>query len=113
MAFCQGAGAAARRAEEGRLLCLEDLGCLQISVTIRLRVVMARHFMALAAFFMQAHPPAFADRKVILNPHRHDGAHARETVGHYADERPIAQTQQSRDIDAVDHAVRKRPPGSP
>jgi len=95
--------ASARRAEEGRLLCLEDLGRLQISVKIGLQVVMAGHFVALAAFFVQAHPPAFAGGKVILNPHRDDSAYARETVGHYADERPIAQTHQSRDIDAVDH----------
>jgi len=95
-------GTAAGRAEEGRLLRFKDAGRLQIGIKIAFQVMMARHFMALAAFFMQAHPPAFAGGIVILDPHRYDGAHARETVGHDADERPIAQTNQRRDIDAVE-----------
>jgi hypothetical protein len=111
--FGERIGAAAGRAEEGRLLRLEDFGRLQIGVKISFQVVAARHFVTPAALLMKAHPPALAGRIIVLDPHRHDGAHARETVGHYADERPIAQTHQCRDFDAVDHAVRKRPPGSP
>jgi hypothetical protein len=100
--FRERVGAAADRAEEGRLLRFEDLGRLQIGVKRSFHVVVARHFVTLAALLMKAHPPAPAGRIIVLDPHRHDGAHARETVGHYADERPITQTHQSRDIDAVD-----------
>ena len=64
--------------------------------------MVAGHFVTLAAFFVQANPPAFAGGKVVLDAHRHDGAHAREAVGHHGDQRPIAQTHQGRDIDAVE-----------
>jgi len=108
------AGRAADGAKQRPLRIGGDPAAVEIGLQVGLKIVVARHFVTLAAFLMKAHPPALAGRIIVLDPHRHDGAHARETVGHYADERPIAQTHQSRDIDAVDQRREKTGrPGHP
>jgi hypothetical protein len=53
-------------------------------------LMMGRHFVALAAFLVEPHPPALAVGEV-LDPHRHDGADAGEGVGHDADQGAVAQ----------------------
>jgi hypothetical protein len=40
---------------------------------------------------VQPHPPAFAGGVVVLDPHADDGADARESVGHNADQQAIPQ----------------------
>src|SRR5271166_6760321 len=49
-----------RRAEEGRLAGVANPGGLGVFVEIGFEVVMRRHLVALAAFFVQSHPPALA-----------------------------------------------------
>ena len=44
------------------------------------RAVMRRHFVALAAFLVKAHPPALATRVIVLDPHGNDGADASEKM---------------------------------
>jgi hypothetical protein len=41
---------------------------------------MRRHFVALAAFLVKAHPPALAARVIVLDPHGNDGADASEKM---------------------------------
>jgi hypothetical protein len=57
---------------------------------------------AFAALFVEPDPPALAVGKIVLDPHRHHGADAREGVGHDADQRTVAQADESRGIDALD-----------
>jgi hypothetical protein len=52
---------------------------------------MRRHFVALAAFLVKAHPPALAARVIVLDPHGNDGADASKRVGHHRHQRAVAQ----------------------
>ncbi len=70
----QEAGAAKGGAEEGALAIVPETGCLDIFIQKGFELVMRRHFMALAAFFVQPDPPAHAVGKIILDPHGDDGA---------------------------------------
>jgi hypothetical protein len=54
------AGLADRGAEQGGLAVLADSGRGEILIKELLELVMRRHFVALAAFLMQPHPPALA-----------------------------------------------------
>jgi len=75
------AGAAARGAEQGSPLRLPDPGRVQIGVEVGFEiVVVAGHFMDLAALLVQPHPPAFALPEIILDAHRDRGADARGPV---------------------------------
>jgi hypothetical protein len=53
------------------------LGRGQILVDEVLELMVRRHLVALAAFLMQPHPPAFARGVIILDLHADDGADAR------------------------------------
>ena len=77
-AFGQRAGAPARGAEEGVLLRLASPAASQIGVEIGFEIVMRRHLVALAAFFVEAHPPALALGEIILDAHADGGADAGE-----------------------------------
>ena len=44
----------------------------------RLEIAMGGHLMMFAAFFIEAHPPAFGFRKVVFNFHGDHGADARK-----------------------------------
>src|SRR3954469_23480275 len=65
----QGAGSAARGAEEGAFTVVTDAGSHEIFVDKGFGLVMRRHFMVLAAFLVQPHPPAFAVRIIVMDPH--------------------------------------------
>ena len=95
------AGLADRRAEEGAFAVLADPGRGEILVDKGFELVVRRHLVALAAFLVQAHPPALALGVIVLDLHRDDGADAGEGVGHDADQRAIAQTDEGRGVDAV------------
>ena len=99
--FRQRAGAASGGAEQGGLAAVAEAGRLDISVEIGLEIVMRRHFMALAAFLMQPHPPALAVGVVVLDAHGDDRADAGEGEGHHRNQRPIAQPDDGRRVDAV------------
>ncbi len=58
--------------------------------------------MSLAAFFVQANPPALARGELVLDPHRDRRADPGEAVGHQPDQRSIAQAYERRDIDAIE-----------
>jgi hypothetical protein len=51
---------------------------------------------ALAAFLVEADPPARAVGKIILDPHGDDGADAGEGVCRHTDQSAIAQADQRR-----------------
>ena len=53
-----------------------------------------------------ADPPALPVGEVVLDPHGDDGADAGEGVGHDADQRPIAQADQRRGVDALQQLAR-------
>ena len=53
-----------------------------------------RHFMPLAAFLVQTHPPALALRVVVLDAHGDDGADAGKGERHYGNQRPVTQADQ-------------------
>ena len=98
----QRAGAANGRAEQGSLAGVAETGRLDISVEIGFEIVMRGHFMALAAFLMQPHPPALALGVVVLNTHGDDRADAREGEGHHRNHRSISQPDDGRRVDAVE-----------
>ena len=90
------AGAAGGGAEEGTLAVIADAGGLDIGVEIGFEIVVRRHLMALAAFFVQPDPPALALRVIVLDAHGDDGADAGEGEGHDADQRAVAQADEAR-----------------
>jgi len=51
-------------------------GRFDIFVEIRFQSVVRGHFVALAAFLVQANPPALALRVVVLDTHTHHRAYA-------------------------------------
>ena len=63
----------------------------QIGMQVLLKIVVARHFMLLAAFFLQPYPGAAALDIHILYLHFDHRADAGEGVDHQADQRPVAQ----------------------
>ena len=97
----QRAGAAGGGAEQGSLAGVADAGRLDISVEIGFQIVMRRHLMALAAFLVQPHPPALAVGVVVLDAHGDDRADAGEGEGHHRNQRPVAQPDHGRRVDAV------------
>ena len=100
------AGAPSRRAEEGSLAAVADSGRLDISVEIGFEIVVRRHLVALASFFMQPHPPAFALRVVVFNPHTDHGADPRKRKRHHRNHRPIPQADNGRRVDAAEKLAR-------
>jgi len=68
--------------------------------------VVRRHFVLLAAFFVQPHPPAFALRIIVFDVHVQRRRDAREAVDEQRDQRAVAQPDDRRDVDAVDELFR-------
>ena len=91
---------------EGGLATVADTGRLHIGVEIGFQVVMRRHFMTLAAFLMQPHPPALALGVVVLDAHGDDGADASEGEGHDSHQRTVAWPDDRRNVDAVRQSPR-------
>ena len=67
---------------------------------------MHRHLVVLAAFLVEAEPPALALGEVVLDPHRKRGADPREAVDQHADQRAIAQANQAVGGDALEQLAR-------
>ena len=70
--------ASAHGAEEWSLLVTGDCGRRHPGVQILLESRMAAHLVALAAFFMQAEPPAIPMLEVVSDLHRDSSAHQGE-----------------------------------
>ena len=83
-----------------------NLRRFEVGVEIGFEIVVRRHFVALAAFFVQAHPPAFALAVIVLDAHGDGRADAREGIGHQGDQRAVAQADDGRDVDAVEQLAR-------
>ncbi len=67
---------------------------------------MRRHLVLLAAFFVQAYPPALALRVVVVDVHVQRGRDPGEAVDQQRDQRAVAQPDIGRDVDAVDQLAR-------
>jgi hypothetical protein len=56
-------------AEQGSALRAEQPGRMHVGVEIGFEIVMRRHLVDLAAFFVEAQPPALAVGEIILDAH--------------------------------------------
>jgi hypothetical protein len=97
-------GATARRAEERAFVVTGDPSHPDVFVEEGFELVVCRHFVALAAFFVEADPPALSVGDVILDPHGDDGADTGERIGHDPDQGAVAQANEGRDVYALDQA---------
>jgi hypothetical protein len=68
-----------------------DTGGADASIKEGFELVVGRHFVALAAFLVEAALPALAVDEIILYPHGDDHTDAGEGVGHDADQGAVAQ----------------------
>ena len=95
-------GLAADGAEQRPLGIIGEAGAFDILSQILLEIMVAGHFVALAAFLSQAHPepPAFVVN--VFDLHAEGGTDAGEAIDHQADQRTIAQAAGRRHIDAVE-----------
>src|ERR1022692_147241 len=84
------------RAEQGSAFLAGDARGLDVRRHVLFQVVMRRHFVALAALLVEAHPPAAPLKIPIFDIHARCGAHARERVDHQGDERTIAEADDER-----------------
>jgi hypothetical protein len=104
------APAPAERTEQGRgLVEFPAFGlaqCRQIGVQKMFEQMVRRHFVLLAALFVQAHPPAFALRIIVFEVHLQRRRDAREGVDQQRDQRAIAKPDDRRHIDAVEQLFR-------
>jgi hypothetical protein len=78
-----------------------DAGGFDVFVEIGFELVVGRHLMALAAFFVETDPPALAVGEIVLALHG-DGADAGEGIRHDRNEGAIAQPDQGRGVDAIE-----------
>jgi hypothetical protein len=70
-------------------------------VQVGRKIMMARHFVTLAAFLMQPQPRALAVLEVVLDPQYRRGAHAGEAVNHDTYEGAIAESAEFGHVDGV------------
>jgi hypothetical protein len=59
----------------------------------------------LAAFLMQAQPPAFFEREVVFHLEPHHGGNTGEGIDHDADHGAVAQTDDMRCIDGLEEGA--------
>src|SRR6266851_5425516 len=89
------------RPEERPFLFGRNAGHLDPGIQVGRKIMMARHFVTLAAFLMEPQPRALTVLEVVLDSQRRSGAHAGETVNHDADERAIAEPAEFGHVDGV------------
>ncbi len=77
--------ASANRSEKRSLWIIAEATAVDIGVRIGFEIVMARHRMNLAAFFVQANPKAAVLDESVFDPHADRRADAREGINHQAD----------------------------
>jgi hypothetical protein len=78
-----------------------NAGRIDPGIQVGRKIMMARHFVTLAAFLMEPQPRALAVLEVVLDSKRRSGAHAGEAVNHDADEGAIAESAESGHVDRV------------
>jgi hypothetical protein len=72
-------GAAPDRPEQWAFRILADAGAIQTRVQVRVKRVMARHLVTLAALFAQPHPQPPVLRVDVVDAHRERGADPAQT----------------------------------
>jgi hypothetical protein len=87
------------RGEERTFLVLGDPSRRDILIQILFKLMVAAHFVDLAALLFEAQPPSFLERKIILHLQTHHGGNPREGVDHDADKGSVAQAHRMRRID--------------
>jgi hypothetical protein len=85
--------------EEGAFLLTGDASRFDLSVDVRLGVVMSRDIMALPAFLVEPEPPPLSVLVIILDSHSGHRAYSGERKDHHADERPVAQARDAARVD--------------
>ena len=78
-----------------------QLVTVDVSVKVGLKVVMARHFMTLAALLMQTNPQPSVLHVHVLDLHGERCADPRELIDHEADQRAVAKANGLRHVDRV------------
>ena len=99
-------GATADRAEQRPLGIVSEVGAVEICRQVFFEIVVARHRVALAAFFPQPYPQPAVLCVDILDRHAERRANPSEGIDHQPDQRAIAQTGMCRHIDAVEQRPR-------
>jgi len=102
-------GAPIGRAEQEAFGFPRDAGRMDIGIEPFLQRVVGGHLVFLAALFMQAHPPALADRVIVLHLHLERRADAGEGVEQRSNQCPIAQADQVTGIDRREQRFRFLP----
>jgi len=92
--------------EEASGLVAGEPGVGEIGVHVGFEQVMGGHVMALAAFFVEPHPRAPSLDVVVGDSHADRRGDAGEGVDQQGNERPVAQPDRCRDIDAVEKLAR-------
>ena len=115
-------------AEERPLVIDGDAGGRDVLVEIFLQGMVGGHVVLLAAFLLEAEPPAFALGVVVLDAHGDDGSDAGEGEEHRPDQGPVAEADKvghpgvlvrwlgrsiTRDGDALQEPERHSSPGQP
>jgi hypothetical protein len=88
-------------APQRRAFLVSQAGGVKISVEILFSLVVSRHFVMLAAFFVQSHPPAFPVLVIVFDVHPNDGGHARKAVNHHGEQGAIAQAEKFGYVDRI------------
>jgi len=73
-----------------------DADSVDIFIEEMIKVMVTGNVMLLAALLVQPNPSAAALHEIVTDLHFSDGAYARKTVGHDADQGPIAQSEEIR-----------------
>jgi hypothetical protein len=94
------------RAEEWPFTVLGDAGGRDVLLKVAVEIVVRRHLVLLATFFVKPDPAAPPSYKVILDPHGNYRPHAGEGVDHQADERPVAQAGKGSGVDCIEQGAR-------
>ena len=105
-ALCEDPARPRHGAPQGRVFLGRDPGRGEIGVEIGLRLVVDRHGVVLAAFFLEPQPPALALLVVILDAHADDGRDAHKAVDHHGQQGAIAQASEGRRVDGVQQQPR-------
>ena len=103
---CESSRAAIQRAKEGILAVTRNASGANVSVEVRLSIVMRRDLVVLAAFFVKAQPPALAVLPVVLHIHIQHRANAGKAEDKNADQSPVAQARDRFRVDAIEQLAR-------
>jgi len=98
----QRVGASADRPKQRPLRIAREPAAVDIGMEVSLEVVVAGHFVALAALLVQANPKSAVLHVNVLNLHRERRADTRERIDHEADQGVVAKAYGRRYVDRVE-----------